>query len=175
MIEEQVVLVDPHGQVQGVQEKMQAHREGALHLAFSVLLYRETAEGREFLMHQRALGKYHSGGLWTNTCCSHPRLSETIEQAGLRRLEEEMGITGITQLHDIVSFVYRAELDNRLTEHELDHVLVANIKTIKIAPNPNEVMAYRWWSQAELEQALATDPQRFTAWFPQVLKHVIHH
>lgn len=179
MIEEQVVLVDLQGQVQGWQGKMQAHREGALHLAFSVLLYRETAQGREFLMHQRAMGKYHSGGLWTNTCCSHPRPSETIEQAGLRRLAEEMGITGMTRLHDIASFVYRAELDNQLTEYELDHVLVANmqeatgIQTIDITPDPNEVMAYRWWSQIELEQALATDPQQFTAWFAQVLKYAI--
>lgn len=173
MIEEQVVLVDPQGRVLGLQEKMQAHREGALHLAFSVLLYRETSEGKEFLMHQRAMGKYHSGGLWTNTCCSHPRQGETMEQAGLRRLDEEMGITGIRQLVDIATFLYRAELDNQLVEHELDHVLVACVSELDIAPNVNEVMSYRWWPQAELEHAVVSAPQQFTAWFPQVLAHTI--
>lgn len=173
MIEEQVVLVDPQGRVLGLQEKMQAHRDGALHLAFSVLLYRESAGGREFLMQQRARGKYHSGGLWTNTCCSHPRQGETLEQAGLRRLQEEMGIAGIERLEDIATFLYRAELDNQLVEHELDHVLVAGVSGLVIEPNPDEVMDYRWWPEAELEQAVAQTPQRFTAWFPQVLAHAL--
>jgi len=173
MIEEQVVLVDPQGRVQGLQEKMQAHREGALHLAFSVLLFREARDGREFLMQQRAMGKYHSGGLWTNTCCSHPRQGETMEQAGLRRLGEEMGITGIRQLKDIATFLYRAELDNQLVEHELDHVLVACASELDIAPNADEVMSYRWWPQAELERAVVSEPEQFTAWFSQVLQHTI--
>ncbi|WP_299019418.1 isopentenyl-diphosphate Delta-isomerase [uncultured Photobacterium sp.] len=173
MIEEQVVLVDPQGKVQGFQEKMQAHRDGSLHLAFSVLLYRETDQGKEFLMQQRAMGKYHSGGLWTNTCCSHPRQGETLEQAGLRRLDEEMGTTGVHQLEDVATFLYRAELDNDLVEHELDHVLVACVSDLKVEPNVDEVMAYRWWPQAELELALESEPHCFTAWFSKVLEHTL--
>ncbi|MCQ1060633.1 isopentenyl-diphosphate Delta-isomerase [Photobacterium sp. DNB23_23_1] len=169
MIEEQVILVDPQGRELGVQEKMQAHRDGVLHLAFSVLLYRDGGNEREFLMHQRALGKYHSGGLWTNTCCSHPRLGESMAQAGIRRLEEEMGIVDIRTLSDVASFVYRAELDNDLVEHELDHVLMAPASDIVINPNPEEVLAYRWWAQSELLAALDQEPHLFTAWFPQVL------
>ncbi|MGR5065367.1 isopentenyl-diphosphate Delta-isomerase [Photobacterium sp. DNB22_13_2] len=169
MIEEQVILVDPQGRELGVQEKMQAHRDGALHLAFSVLLYRDGENEREFLMHQRALNKYHSGGLWTNTCCSHPRLGESMAQAGIRRLEEEMGISGLHRLSDVASFVYFAELDNDLVEHELDHVLVAPTSDIVINPSPEEVMAFRWWAQSDLQAALEQEPQRFTAWFPQVL------
>ncbi|WP_064605928.1 isopentenyl-diphosphate Delta-isomerase [Photobacterium sp. J15] len=172
-MEEQVVLVDPQGSVLGLQEKMQAHRDGALHLAFSVLLYRETGNGKEFLMQQRAMGKYHSGGLWTNTCCSHPRQGETLEQAGLRRLEEEMGIVDLEHLEDVAAFVYRAELDNQLVEHELDHVLVAGVSELEVTPNADEVMAYRWWPQAELEQALESEPHRFTAWFGKVFEHTL--
>ncbi|MGF1714899.1 isopentenyl-diphosphate Delta-isomerase [Photobacterium chitinilyticum] len=175
MIEEQVVLVDPQGRELGLQEKMHAHREGALHLAFSVLLYRETGGGREFLMQQRAMGKYHSGGLWTNTCCSHPRQGESMEQAGIRRLGEEMGVSGISQLEDIATFLYRAELDNQLVEHELDHVLVACVSDLTIEPNISEVMSYRWWPQAELEQAVVSEPEQFTAWFSQVLDYVVQY
>lgn len=171
MIEEQVVLVDPQGRELGVQEKMQAHRDGALHLAFSVLLYRDGVVGREYLLQQRAMDKYHSGGLWTNTCCSHPRQGETMAQAGIRRLGEEMGIYEVEQLDDIASFVYRAELDNQLIEHELDHVLIA-AADVAVEPNPAEVMAYRWWPQAELSQAVAEHPAQFTAWFSQVLNAV---
>ncbi|UTV27384.1 isopentenyl-diphosphate Delta-isomerase [Photobacterium atrarenae] len=172
MAQEQVVLVDPQGRILGSQEKMQAHRDGALHLAFSVLLYRERAGGREFLMQQRARGKYHSGGLWTNTCCSHPRQEEPLEQAGIRRLAEEMGITGVTRLDDIARFIYRAELDNQLIEHELDHVLVACVSGLEIVPNPDEVMAHCWWPEEKLAQAVVETPERFTAWFPQVLAYV---
>ncbi|SMY37829.1 isopentenyl-diphosphate Delta-isomerase [Photobacterium andalusiense] len=169
MTEEYVVLVDEQGHELGLQEKMQAHRDGALHLAFSVLLYRDTASGREYLLHQRALEKYHSGGLWTNTCCSHPRQGETMSQAGVRRLQEEMGITLTTSLTDIGDFCYFANLDHQLIEHELDHVLIANGEGLVFTPNPAEVMAYRWWSMAELELQLQQAPQLFTAWFAQVL------
>ncbi|KLV02222.1 isopentenyl-diphosphate delta-isomerase [Photobacterium aquae] len=173
MIEEQVVLVSPDGQPIGLQEKMQAHRDGALHLAFSVLLYRQGANGREYLMQQRALGKYHSGGLWTNTCCSHPRQGETIVEAGIRRLQEEMGISGVSALEDVANFIYRAQLDNALVEHELDHVLIACTDELAFEPNPDEVMAYRWWPELELVEAVEVSPELFTAWFPQVLSHAI--
>ena len=173
MSEEHVILVDEHGSAVGTQEKMQAHRDGALHLAFSVLLYRDGVAGREYLLQQRAMGKYHSGGLWTNTCCSHPRQNETFAQAGIRRLAEEMGITGVTALTDIGDFIYRADLDNDLVEHELDHVLVADAANITVLPNPDEVMAYRWWPEADLQHTMTAEPALFTAWFPQVLSMVL--
>ncbi|MEC6798415.1 MULTISPECIES: isopentenyl-diphosphate Delta-isomerase [Photobacterium] len=169
MTEEYVVLVDEQGHELGLQEKMQAHRDGTLHLAFSVLLYRDTPSGREYLLHQRALEKYHSGGLWTNTCCSHPRKGESFSQAGIRRLQEEMGITLPTKLTDVGHFCYYAKLDQQLIEHELDHVLIANGDGLVFTPNTAEVMAYRWWSIAELQLQLQQAPQLFTAWFAQVL------
>jgi len=171
IIEEQVVLVDLQGRALGLQEKMQAHRDGSLHLAFSVLLYRETTQGIEFLMQQRALGKYHSGGLWTNTCCSHPRQGETLEQAGLRRLTEEMGIVGLESLDDIASFDYQALLDKQSSQY---HVLIANGAELVIIPNPEEVAFYRWWSKADLELRVVDTPELFTAWCPQVLLNAMN-
>lgn len=168
MTKEYVVLVDNQGEFQGLQEKMAAHREGALHLAFSVLLYRDGEAGREYLLHQRAQHKYHSGGLWTNTCCSHPRQHESVEQAGIRRLAEEMGITQVSALTNVGHFCYHAQLDNQLSEHELDHVLVAKVGDLSFTPSPEEVMAYRWWPEQEIKMALVSEPERFTAWFSQV-------
>ncbi|MGF1693028.1 isopentenyl-diphosphate Delta-isomerase [Photobacterium kagoshimensis] len=175
MKKEQVVLVTPAGEPIGLQEKMQAHYDGQLHLAFSVLLYRDGQEEREYLLHQRALGKYHSGGLWTNTCCSHPRQGESFIAAAIRRLDEEMGITDFIPLQDIATFLYRAELDNGLIEHELDHVLIANCGPVNINPSEDEVMAYHWWPESELVTALADKPANFTAWFPQVWQLVLAH
>ncbi len=175
MKKEQVVLVTPEGETIGLQEKMQAHYDGQLHLAFSVLLFREGQDEREYLLHQRALGKYHSGGLWTNTCCSHPRQDESFVAAGIRRLEEEMGIAEPLPLQDIATFLYRAELDNGLVEHELDHVLIANCGPLNINPSEDEVMAYHWWPESELAAALADKPANFTAWFPQVWQLVLAH
>ncbi|OAN19050.1 isopentenyl-diphosphate delta-isomerase [Photobacterium jeanii] len=171
MNKELVVLVTPQGEAIGLQEKMQAHYQGQLHLAFSVLLYRDGEQEREYLLHQRAMGKYHSGGLWTNTCCSHPRQDESFIEAGIRRLGEEMGIVQPLPLQDVATFLYRAELDNDLVEHELDHVLIANCGPLEFTPNPDEVMAVRWWPESEIKAQLATEPHGFTAWFPQVWQH----
>ncbi|WP_120511736.1 isopentenyl-diphosphate Delta-isomerase [Photobacterium salinisoli] len=173
MSREYVILVNQAGEHLGLAEKMQAHRDGSLHLAFSVLLYRRTESGLEFLLQQRALTKYHSGGLWTNTCCSHPRDGESLQQAAIRRLSEEMGIRGVAQFEQVARFIYRAELDNDLTEHELDYVLVAEASELNIVPNPQEVMACRWWPQAELSACLDSNPERFTAWFSQVYHKVL--
>lgn len=93
-----------------------------------------------------------------------------MEQAGIRRLAEEMGIVDIQALSDVANFVYRAKLDNGLVEHELDHVLVASAPEVMVVPNPEEVLTYRWWPQSELQTALAQEPECFTAWFPQVLE-----
>ncbi|WP_087018862.1 isopentenyl-diphosphate Delta-isomerase [Thaumasiovibrio subtropicus] len=170
MSTEQVVLVNHDGEPIGLKEKMQAHLDGDLHLAFSVLLYRHNSKGdREYLLHQRAMNKYHSGGLWTNTCCSHPRTGETLIDAGARRLHEEMGIHYEGELHDVGDFVYRADLDNALVEHELDHVLIGSVDHLEFTVNPEEVMATAWVSAASLHTALATTPERYTAWFPTVV------
>ncbi|KDM92435.1 isopentenyl-diphosphate Delta-isomerase [Photobacterium galatheae] len=173
MRQEFVILVNQAGEHQGLAEKMQAHRDGLLHLAFSVLLYRETQTGREFLLQQRALEKYHSGGLWTNTCCSHPREGESLQQAATRRLGEEMGINDVVHVDEVARFVYRAALDNDLVEHELDAVLVAEVPALAVAPNPEEVMAYRWWPEAELSAHLAQSPETFTAWFSEVYRQTL--
>ncbi|UTM56891.1 isopentenyl-diphosphate Delta-isomerase [Photobacterium sp. CCB-ST2H9] len=173
MSREFVILVNQAGEHLGLAEKMQAHRDGLLHLAFSVLLYRETATGREFLLQQRAMGKYHSGGLWTNTCCSHPREGESLQQAASRRLDEELGIKDVTSFEEVARFIYRAALDNDLVEHELDYVLVAETPVLALAPNVDEVMAYRWWPEAELSACLAQSPETFTAWFSEVYKHTL--
>ena len=174
MSTENVILVNENGEIIGSQEKMQAHRDGHLHLAFSVLLYRDGEKGIEFLLQQRDSHKYHSGGCWTNTCCSHPREGEHMIAAGVRRLQEEMGITEPVYLQDVASFVYRAELDNDFIEYELDHVLVAKVDhQLVVEPNPNEVMAFCWWSQSELMLAMMQNPTQFTAWFPSVFSHTL--
>lgn len=116
---EKVVLVDQNDVVVGEMEKMEAHRKGVLHRAFSVFIFNDN---KELLIQKRAEEKYHSGGLWSNTCCSHPRISETIIAAAQRRLKEEMGFS--TAVEEVFSFQYRKELDNGLIEHEFDHVLL---------------------------------------------------
>lgn len=168
--QQNVILVDEKGQPIGEMEKMAAHISGDLHLAFSVLLYRKTPAGIEFLLQQRALGKYHSERLWTNTCCSHPEQNETILEAAIRRLRQEVRINAEKMpLKVLGSFIYRAELDNNLIEHELDHVVCAEIDDVEYELNPEEVMAVRWWPEAELSEQLNQYPERFSAWFSQVL------
>lgn len=155
---QEVILVDALDHPIGTMEKMEAHRRGLLHRAFSVFVFNHK---KELLLQQRALEKYHSGGLWTNTCCSHPAPGETPETAGERRLHEEMGFS--TPLEKRFAFEYRVELDNELTEHELDHVLIGRFDG-DVIPNPEEVMAYRWVTIADLKRELAERPEDFTAW-----------
>lgn len=165
---EQVILVNEADEQVGTMEKMEAHEQGSLHRAFSVFLF--NAEG-ELLLHQRALSKYHSGGLWTNTCCSHPRPGETVLDAAHRRLMEEMGMSA--DLSEAFSFLYRAELDHGMIEHELDHVVLGEAVAAPV-PNPEEVEAYRYVALDALRDEVAAHPERFTAWFkiclPEVLK-----
>ena len=117
MIEEQVILVDKDDKQVGLMSKLEAHEKGVLHRAFSIFIFNSKYE---LLLQKRASSKYHSGGLWTNTCCSHPREGEDTLDAANRRLNEEMGIK--TSLRKVYDFIYKAELDNQLTEHEFDHV-----------------------------------------------------
>lgn len=159
MNEEHVVLVNTLDQHEGTMEKMEAHRAGRLHRAFSVFILNSRGE---LLLQQRAHHKYHSGGLWTNTCCSHPRMGEDVVDAGKRRLVEEMGMQ--CQISKGFDFIYRSELDGGLVEHEFDHVLFG-ISDVAPVPNPEEVADFRYVEFNALRQEMNADPERFTTWF----------
>jgi len=133
MIEEQVVLVNEKDEKIGLMPKMEAHEKGLLHRAFSVFVFNDK---NELMLQQRAFDKYHSPGLWTNTCCSHQRDGESNIEAGKRRLNEEMGF--VTDLSEVISFIYKAPFDNGLTEHEYDHIMVGYYNGLPII-NPAEV------------------------------------
>jgi len=169
---EEVVLVDENDVVIGTTEKIKAHEEALLHRAFSVFVYRRTEKGLEILLQKRQQDKYHCGGLWTNTCCSHPRIHEDIVRAGERRLFEEMALS--LPLKPIGKFLYKAVFSNGLTEHEYDHVLLGEFddsQTIKF--DPLEVEDYQWLSIPDLEEALAKDPLQFTPWFKTAFQFVL--
>lgn len=165
---EQVVLVNERDEELGVMEKMEAHEKALLHRAFSVFIFNDKGE---LLLQQRALDKYHSGGLWTNTCCSHPRPNEAVADAAIRRLKEEMGFE--TPLKKVFDFMYQASFENGLTEHEFDHVFIGYYNDT-IQPNPIEVNDFAYQSMAQIEQSLAAKEGKFTAWFeivfPQMLQ-----
>lgn len=156
---EQVVLVNELDQEIGLMEKMEAHEKALLHRAFSVFVFNEQGA---LLLQQRALSKYHSGGLWTNTCCSHPRPNETVLDAANRRLMEEMGFT--TPLEKVLDFIYQAEFSNGLTEHEFDHVFIGQYNGA-IVPDPNEVHAYEYRTMESIQASLDAKEGLFTAWF----------
>jgi isopentenyl-diphosphate Delta-isomerase len=156
---EHVIIVNSHDEALGVREKWDAHAAGVLHRALSVFVFDD--RGR-MLLQRRARGKYHSGGLWSNTCCSHPRPGEATHVAAHRRLGEEMGIA--CDLEPAFSFVYRADVGNGLVEHEYDHIFVGRCSADP-APDPEEVSAWRWARPAELLLELADRPSRFTPWF----------
>jgi isopentenyl-diphosphate delta-isomerase type 1 len=171
---EYIVLVDDQDKEIGLAEKMVAHEKNLLHRAFSVFIFRTHPNGVELLLQQRAHHKYHSQGLWTNTCCSHPRAQEDILDAGKRRLQEELGI--VTPLKNLGWFHYNTHFKNGLSENEIDHVLVGSIPTnVEITPNPEEVQAYRWITLDNLEDELASSPERFTPWLTQALEVVKTH
>lgn len=161
--EERVVLVDEQDVELGSEEKLAAHRRGLLHRALSVFVF--DVAGR-LLLQQRAVAKYHSGGLWTNTCCSHPRPGESVTDAAHRRLREEMGFD--CELQPAFTFLYRAPFADGLAEHELDHVLLGRFDG-EPAANPDEVADWAWVEPRRLEQALAQDPARYTVWLPLAL------
>lgn len=159
MTQEHVILVNESDEPQGTMEKIEAHEKALLHRAFSVFVFNDN---KELMLQQRALHKYHSPGLWTNTCCSHQRMGEDSLSAGVRRLREEMGFE--TQLEFKGSFIYKAPFDNGLTEHELDHILVGHYNgTPQI--NPEEVTSWRWISMDDLKTDINTHPEIYTVWF----------
>lgn len=168
-MEEEVILVDEYDNAVGIAGKLAAHRDGQLHRAFSIFVF--DARGY-LLLQQRAAGKYHSAGLWSNTCCSHPRPGEATAAATQRRLQEEMGIR--CRLTEAFSFVYRADLGNGMTEHEFDHVLFGRYDGAP-RPNPEEVDAWKWMAPDDLRRDLDVRPGRYSFWlracFAQVMAH----
>ncbi len=166
MPEEYVILVDENDNEIGVMEKMQAHEEGLLHRAFSIFIFNEK---EELLLQQRALSKYHSGGLWTNTCCSHPRPNETIKDAAHRRLFEEMGIS--CELNIKTNFIYKTPFENGLTEHELDYVLIGTTNQ-KPMINKEEVESYQWKSMNDIKKELMSETDKYTSWFKIAMEKV---
>jgi isopentenyl-diphosphate delta-isomerase len=165
-----VVLVDQRGTAVGVAPKLEAHQTGRLHRAVSVVLFDES--GR-LLLQRRANTKYHSGGLWSNTCCGHPRPGESVLDAAGRRLNDELGITGC-ELTEVSRFVYLAHVANDMVEHELDHVLIGRW-TGETAPDPAEVSETRWVDRDTMFAELAGAPGLFTAWMRDVVDRACYH
>jgi isopentenyl-diphosphate delta-isomerase len=163
---EYVVLVDNNDNAIGTMEKQQAHVEGVLHRAFSIFIFNSE---NKLLLQKRASSKYHCGGLWTNTCCSHPRENEIILDAANRRLQEEMGMQ--CELKPLFNFVYKAEFENGLIEHEYDHVFVGQSNQIPEL-NTEEVEDYRYIDLQELQAEIKVSPQNFTPWFLIALDRV---
>lgn len=158
-MEQQVILVNEQDEMTGVADKMEAHKMGLLHRAFSVFIFNEDGE---MLLQQRNINKYHSGGLWTNACCSHPLPGERTEDAAVRRLKEEMGFE--TPVEKIFDFVYKAAFDNGLTEYEFDHVFAGKYSK-HIVLNKEEVMDYCYKNMQDIKESLISHPQKYTAWF----------
>lgn len=167
VVRNQVVLVNEKDEVLGVMEKLKAHQEGVLHRAFSLFVFNKKGE---ILLQQRADSKYHGGGLWTNTCCSHPQLDEEVRMAAKERLFFEMGLKADPK--SAFSFIYKGKVENDLIEHELDHVLVAySDEDPQI--NPEEVQNFRWVSPHLLITDIKEQPQNYTIWFKECLPEVL--
>lgn len=169
MIEEQVILVDENNEQIGLMPKMEAHEKAVLHRAFSVFIFNDN---NELMLQQRALDKYHSPGLWTNTCCSHQRDGESNIEAGKRRLQEEMGFT--TALKESISFIYKAPFDNGLTEHEFDHVLLGSYNEAPVI-NQDEVASWKWATLEDIKVDMALHPHNYTEWFKIIFEKFYEH
>ncbi len=168
-MEEQVILVDEHDQQIGVMEKMEAHVTGNLHRAFSAFIFNGKGE---LLLQQRALHKYHSPGLWSNTCCSHPKPGEETIDAVSRRLKEEMGMT--CPLKFEFSFTYKAKFQNNLTEHEFDHVYFGTSDVLPL-PNFDEIANFRYSSLDLLAEDLQKNPDQYSAWLKICFQKIVAH
>lgn len=169
MVEEQVILVNEKDEQIGLMPKLEAHEKGLLHRAFSVFVFNSK---KEVMLQQRALGKYHSPGLWTNTCCSHQRDGETSIEAGERRLVEEMGFS--VPLKETTSFIYKAPFDNGLTEHEYDHILIGSYEDTPNI-NPDEVVAWKWMHLEAIKTDIANQPEHYTEWFKIIFDKFYQH
>jgi len=158
-MEQQLILVNEKDEVKGTAGKMEVHRKGLLHRAFSIFVFNKRGE---MLLQQRAMNKYHSGGLWTNACCSHPEPDEETKKAAIRRLKEELGFE--TELEKVYDFIYKAEFDNGLTEYEFDHVYAGSYDG-EIDFSADEVMDVCYKPMHEISDSLQSQPNRYTAWF----------
>ena len=158
MAEDKLILVDIFDRPVGSAGKAEAHRRGLLHRAFSVFL----VSGNTMHIQQRALHKYHSGGLWSNACCSHPRVGEALSDAVQRRLQQELGLR--TPCREIGAFVYHHKFSEELFEYEYDHVFVGEY-TGRVTLNPEEAMAMQWVELDALAKDLQQNPQKYSAWF----------
>ncbi len=169
MNEEQVILVNEKDEKIGLMSKQEAHEKALLHRAFSVFIFNDK---NELMLQQRALHKYHSPGLWTNTCCSHQRDGEKTIEAGKRRLMEEMGFTA--ELKETTSFIYKASFDNGLTEHEFDHILLGNFNDDPVI-NENEVASWKWMSLEAIQNNIKDFPEHYSAWFKIIFEKFHKH
>jgi len=165
-MKEQVILVDENNRKIGVEEKIKAHKEGKLHRAFSIFVFNSK---RALLLQQRAKEKYHSGGLWSNTVCSHPQPGETYNKAVHRRLREEMGFD--CKLKKSFCFIYNTGFQNGLIENEYDCVFIGKFNG-KPNPNPEEVMDYKWIPLKELKKDIVQNPDKYSFWFKIALKRI---
>jgi len=156
---EQIILVDESNKEIGFGEKIKIHQEGKLHRAFSIFIFNSK---NELLLQRRASRKYHSGGLWTNTCCSHPRVGEKTGEAAHRRLKQEMGFDCF--LKKIFSFIYRVKFENGLVENEYDHVFFGRYDG-KVIPNKKEAEDYKWVSLGKLKKNMQKNPREYSYWF----------
>lgn len=165
-MKQEVVLVDKKNRKIGVEEKIKAHQEGRLHRAFSIFIFNSKGE---LLIQQRAVAKYHSGGLWSNTVCSHPRPNETYQQAVHRRLNEEMGFN--CKLKKIFCFIYKNDFQNGLSENEYDCVFIGKFNG-KPKPNTQEIMDYKWISVKELRQEIIKNENKYSIWLKLALEKI---
>lgn len=163
MNRDKVVLVDENNTAIAEMDKMEAHRKGALHRAFSIFIFNEK---NEMLLQQRSAGKYHGAGLWSNTCCSHPQWQEDVKESAIKRLAFEMGLH--CEIESRFSFLYKTSVENNLIEHELDHVFTGTCNQVP-QPNPEEVQAFKWMSVPELLKDMELNPHCYTFWFKKAL------
>jgi isopentenyl-diphosphate delta-isomerase len=169
MREEHVILVNEKDEQIGLMPKMEAHEKAVLHRAFSVFIFNYK---NELMLQQRALSKYHSPGLWTNTCCSHQRDGESNIQAGKRRLMEEMGF--VVDLQESISFIYKAPFDNGLTEHEYDHVLIGRYNENPHI-NREEVADWKWMPLEAVKRDMEVHSELYTEWFKIIFEKFYEH
>ena len=166
-MKEIIICVDKNDNEVGHVEKMEAHIKGLLHRALSIFVFNEK---NELLLQKRYSGKYHSPGLWTNTCCTHPNKNESTDDAAIRRLQEEMGFS--CELKEVFSFMYYIKFDNDLIEHEFDHVYFGRYSN-EISINPLEVEDYKWISLDNIKVDLKKNPDNYTFWFKYIIENHI--
>ncbi|MDD5433461.1 MAG: isopentenyl-diphosphate Delta-isomerase [Candidatus Pacebacteria bacterium] len=166
MFKKQVILVDENDNQIGEMEKLKAHQLGALHRSFSIFIFNLKGE---MLLQKRSKSKYHSPGLWSNACCSHPENKKSITKEAQKRLEKEMGIK--LYLREILSIVYKAKVGD-LIEHEFDHIFIGTFNG-SAKPNKKEVEAWKWVAIDELRKDIAEKPEIYAEWFKIILEQVI--